>query len=235
MTGPIIPADYWLDRADLEEIEKAVDLMLDRLSQGRALTEANPTPSVRKRRILSAGTASIVHPREIEASYSRTSGSIELKPFPNSWNMAQGHGRALADDLMVFRFALRSLLAHEVSHIRQHDMAAADLAAEFDVAETASKKAEQTKTYSDYLLYLGCAVEFAAHATQLAVEVLDSYGPGLTNGDFSKRCRQAWVFRRANKGEKWSGIDEETRLSAFMPVALEWIEQAYFAYGRMTT
>lgn len=233
MTTPAIAADFWLDRADLDEIEKAVDLMLDRLSKNKAPTDGIPMPSVHGRQIFAAGTSNTIRPRDVEGSYNRQTKNITLDPFPGSSDMSAGRGAGLADDLMVFRFALRSLLAHEISHLRQDEQSKGDLDSEFSAAENASKRAEHTKDYSDYLLYLQCPVEIAAHATQLAVEVLDSYGRSLTESEFTRRCRQAWVFRRARKGEKWQTGDEQARIQAFMPVAETWIGHAHFAYQRL--
>jgi hypothetical protein len=207
--------------------------MLDRLWKNQAPLDGVPRPSVRGKEIFAAGAGNVVRPRDVEGGYNRETKRITLDPFPTSSDMSAGRGAELADDLMVFRFALRSLLAHETSHIRQHERSNGALDQQFSAAEKASKRVDQTKDYSDYLLYLQCPVEISAHATQLAVEVLDGYGPDLTECDFKKRCLQAWVFRRARKGKKWSGCDEQDRLKAFMPVAQTWIDQARFAYEHL--
>lgn len=233
MVIPIISERYWLDRSDLVEIETAIDHMLVNLSRGNApITLATP-PSIRGRIIQAAGASNTVRPRQIKGGYNRQSKNITLEPLPNSTNMNSGLIVELADDLFAFRLAMRSLLAHEVSHVRQDGLSGGSLDQDFIEAELASKKAQQTKSYEDYLRYLLCPVEIAAHATQLAVEVLDSYGARLNESDFTSRCRQSWVFRRAYKNPDWTSDNEQIRLQSFKTVADTWIDQAMFAYKRL--
>ena len=54
----------------------------------------------------------------------------------------------------------------------------------FLLAEKVSRFAKQEGNYLDYLNYVSCPVELAAHSSQLAVEVLDSYGAGLGRNRF---------------------------------------------------
>lgn len=233
MVIPIISDHYWLERSDLNEIERAIDHMLANLSCDNAPITSTAPPSIRGRIILAAGAPNVVRPRQIKGGYNRQSKNITLEPLPNSADMISGQGAELADDLFAFRLAMRSLLAHEVSHMRQDELADGNLDQDFIEAEQASEKAKQTKSYDDYLQYLLCPVELAAHATQLAVEVLDSYGIGLISSEFTKRCRQAWLFRRAYKSPEWTSDGEQARLQSFKRVGDTWIDQAMFAYKRL--
>jgi len=186
------------------------------------------------RSIYAGGATFPVRPRDIGGGYSRCSEQIKFTPFPNYLDMTAGNGAELSGDLMAFRFAMRSLLAHEVSHRRQHQLSDGSLDQAMSDAEAAGELADRTRNYQDYLKYLRLPVEVAAHATQMAVEVFDSYGASLTKTEFMVRCKQSWVLRRVWRSPMWLyGGDENARFDAFLPGAAEWIDQADFAYKRL--
>ncbi|RRN63447.1 hypothetical protein [Caulobacter sp. 602-1] len=231
MTAPVIPADLWLDLADLEEIDFAVDLMVEQLAAGDPPLPAKPV-RILDAQLVAGGAEQTMRPRDVRAATKfpvAGKPSIELKPFP-----AVGQSTEfLAEDLAAFRFAVRPVLAHEAAHVRQAVQGGQAWIDKITAADKASQEALRSNTYQDYMNYLATPIEMAAHATQLAVEVLGVHGGGLDQVEFEKRCGQAWVWRHARDATRWTE-GQQTRLPMFIPVATAWRLQAWWLYQRLT-
>lgn len=232
MPVPIIPATYWLEKNNIADIDALVCNMIDRIAAGQAPIH-QASPKIRNVPITSAGCSFAVRPRDIKGEYNRFSMRLNLTDCPTSSDTNKGFCDELYKDIPYLRIALRGVLAHETSHIRQHQLAKGVLDSDFGSAESASKTASDTMSYSDYLNYISQPVELAAHATQSALEVLDSYGRRLTQVTFIKKCIQTWVYRRAWQDTRFVGSTVESQGQAFIAVGQEWYHQAWFAYRRL--
>lgn len=223
---PTLHADLWLEPADLEEVQAAVDHVLANLLREDAPLKLVGAPTIGGLPICAAGANAPVAPREVRACFA--DHSLDLDPFPKFFE----HAEILAADLALVRIALRPILAHEACHARQRARGDAKVQSVLDDAKRLSSDAKTSKAYSDYLIYLRNAAELAAHATQLAVEVRDAYGPGLGSSDFERRCRQSWLWRHLWKGGSWTP-DPEDRGAAFKAYADELLPQSLWAYARL--
>lgn len=227
---PVIDEDLWLVAADVDAIAVVVTEMVNRVRSGVPPLKPGIPLSLLGAQ-LRAVTASAPRPREIRAGAHFSvfdTSTIELKPFPV---LAADIG-PLQADLTEFETAMLGILAHEVSHVRQHEHEdrTRDL---HQASETANRTAKRTQTYDDYVVYLSTPLETAAHATQLAVEIRHLHGPDLREDAFRKRCRANPVWAHMSNHPICRPASAAAAQAAFGPVSNRLLWNAWWVYLRL--
>lgn len=233
MNTPIAD-ELWLDRQDLVDIGSVVDEMVRHVQADQ--TPIRITKPVLLRGIPVQGDRGNrpVTAESITACYSvpkiqGSRGSIRLSPFPLKVEDAE----PLKANLGLFRCMMRSVLAHELTHVRQREFGGGDLAPDLAAAAALSEAAEASGKFADYIDYVSHPVECAAHGTQIAVEVIDNAGFGLDRLAFDTACEGARLWRHVRDHSRFiSGNQDRTRLFASLVPRLR--DDGWRAYQRLT-
>lgn len=231
--NPPLADDLWLERQDLVDIGAAVEGMVRHLHADQApIRVAKP---VRLRGIPVQGdrgdrpiTAQTITADYVVPKINGAIGSIRLSPFPLSVEDAE----PLKADLDLFRRMMRSVLAHELTHVRQGEFGGDALAADLLAAAGLSEVANASGGFQDYVAYVGHPVERAAHGTQMAVEVIDTAGPGLDRRGFDAACQTVRLWDHVQNHPRFSG-DEKDRARLFASLAPGLRDDAWRAYLRL--
>lgn len=228
-TYPVIDEDLWLDAADLADIALIVSRMVGRVRSGDRPMKPTTRLVLRSAQIV-AGTPGSPRPREIRASsqFSAFGSSIILAPFPH-WDEDIG---PLAGDIGEFETAMFGLLAHELSHVRQHEAGARTRDMHL-ASEAASQKVQRTNDYDDYIRYLCTPLEVAAHATQLAVEMRHVHGSQLRIGQFRRHVQASWLWKYMREQPKCVKPSSKAARKAFGRVSRLLFSNAWWAYQRL--
>lgn len=191
---PEIDEDLWIEKTDLDVIDLAISQIINNMEGEMTSIQVTNPPRIGSARISVSSDPAISIARDIRAD---TSGAVSnitvsLKGFP--LYAYQSEYRQLAADLPDLRAALRPVLAHEASHVRQIERGGSKMNDARDAASKANRKAFETKQYADYIAYVGNGIEIAAHATQLAVEVLATASTISTESEFEQAALKTWLL-----------------------------------------
>ncbi len=228
-TYPVIDEDLWLDDVDVADIAAVVSGMVGQVRGGNRPIKPTVRLVLRGAQV-SAGTPGSPRPRDIRASshFSAFGSSITLAPFP-LWDEDIG---PLVDDTDEFETAILGILAHEVSHVRQHEAGARTRALHL-ASEAASQKVQRTNAYDDYIAYLCTPLEMAAHATQLAVEMRHVHGPQLRADQFRRHVRASWLWKYMRDQPKCVQRSPKAARRAFGRVSPRLLSNAWWSYQRL--
>jgi len=227
LSVPIISSDLWLDRGAFEEVRDLVGRMMTRIEQDERPLPFPPREKLQG--IFVTAKGGDPKPREIRgAAFLNGTPIIVLDPFP-CFDEEVGPLKA---DLEGFRSTMLGLLAHEASHIRQWVVARDEAA--HSAASMASRKAQATKDYDDYVTYLATPLELAAHSTQLAAEVWAAEADGLSQPDFESAAARTGLWTHMTDHPVSRPACLKSGAEAFGRVGKALLANSWWAYQRLT-
>jgi hypothetical protein len=214
----------------LAEIEAVASDMCQRIEQDeRPLPFLKPV-SVLGAKVLAAGGEP--KPREIRGAttFGSQTCEINLDPFPQ-WDEDVGHLKA---DLAGFRTTIIGVLAHEASHVRQWTIGRERTRHEHQRSDNASRVAQASGLYTDYIAYLSTPLEIAAHSTQLAVEIRETHGDRLSSKiTFENAAKQCGLWDHMTDHPISRPTCVESGAREFAPTSRLLLSNGWWIYQRL--
>lgn len=226
---PVLDEDLWLGPGEFRTIADEAAAMVREVRAGYPPLRPGQLKTILGAVVrVSGGSPS---PGDIRASaHNGESGPfIRLHPFP----MFASEIGPIAAQPDEFETAITGLLVHEFTHIKQHE-GGSRTAGLLLLADKAGKTVVRTLAYDDYIAYLSTPPETAAHATQMAAEVLHLQGARLGRAAFLKACRNSPLWSHMTDHPQIRPPSKTEGHKAFMSISGLLLRNAWWAYLRLT-
>ena len=221
-----------LRRGDLDETLAAVGIMKASLRRdGVVIGQFARRPTIRGVPLEFSPSNAPVRPIDVRARVAGCDLAISqifLDPVP----MVREHGAAFVQEVDRLDRWLGPVLAHEIEHVLQKISGEDDMLEAVREAHALSKAAMSSRgDLSAYLAYLGHPLEVAAHAAQLAVEVMITAGNGLDGAEFNAAAEASDLHAHVQEEARGRGAsaDDGAILAGIWAAIVEEADSAYSA------